>query len=185
MSRLAPLLILLLALAGCGAEPPAAARFQAPSSTPAPASVASPAPPPPPHAALAASATPVVLATVPEERAVTLAAAVGAPFQLGLGEMLPIDDSGLSVKFTAVPEDSRCPADARCIWQGRAVVTLEVHAADAPLQALTLAIPGDLTPDAPELQAVGGYTLRLVDLAPYPATTGGDPGPYVVTLVLE
>jgi hypothetical protein len=56
---------------------------------------------------------------------------------------------------------------------------------DGETHAFSLAIPGDLTPDAPELQTFGAYSLRMLDLAPYPAGPGGAPEPYVVTLVLE
>jgi hypothetical protein len=31
-----------------------------------------------------------------------------------------------SIRFASVNEDSRCPVDARCIWEGKIDVTLEV-----------------------------------------------------------
>jgi hypothetical protein len=176
MPRLILALALTLALAACGAAPQAP-RFGAGAATPAAA-----APPP--------AATPVaVLATLPQGvPADLLAQAVGVPFELPLGEAIAVGDSGISVRLTAVAEDSRCPEDARCIWPGRAVVTVEVAVPGVEAQALTLAIPGDLTPDAPALQPLGPFTLRLVDLSPYPGAPGaaGAPAPhYVATLVVE
>lgn len=161
MVRLSLLIAILLALAGCAA-PPRTPRFEA------------------------ATATPEVIIALPTGvPADLLAAVVGVPFEVPLGGSFAVGDAGVRVSFSAVPEDSRCPDGARCLWQGRAVVGVEVLAGAAPAQTFTLAIPGDLTPDAPEAIAVGPYTLRLVDLAPYPAAPGAAGGPYVATFVLE
>lgn len=168
MPRPLALTLILLALAGCGAAPRVPPRTGA---------VATAAP---------AAATPEVLAVLPTgEPAALVAGAVGAPFEVPLGGQFAIGDSGLTVGFSAVAEDSRCPDGAQCLWQGRAVIALDVAAGDGPIERLTLGVPGGLTPDAPEARAVGPYTLRLIDLAPYPAAPGVEAGPYVATLVLE
>lgn len=172
MLRLLPLLVILIALAGCGPAPPRVPpRLEASVPT---------------VVAEAATAAPEVLAVLPEGDPTDLIAPViGVPFEVPLGGQFAIGDTGVTVGFSAVPEDSRCPDGARCLWQGRAVVAVDVVAGDRPIERFTLAIPGDLTPDAPEAHAVGPYTLRLIDLAPYPAAPGDDPGPFVATLVLE
>jgi len=46
------------------------------------------------------------------------------PFKVKVGEAVRVAD--LLVKFAAVPSDSRCPPDVNCIWEGDAVVRLEV-----------------------------------------------------------
>lgn len=159
------LLVLLLALSACGGAPRVPPRLEA---------------------GAAPTAAPAVRVVVPEgDPADLLEGAVGTPFTLTLGEQIAIGDTGLTLAFSAVAEDSRCPEGARCLWQGRAVVTIEALAAGQEIQALTLAIPGDVTPDAPEAQALGPYTLRLLNLTPYPGAPGADREPYVVELVLE
>lgn len=103
---------------------------------------------------------------------------------LALGERLAIPGGQLS--FDAVIEDSRCPADAQCIWAGRVVVagTLTPDGAD-PI-AFSLGLPGGITPDAPLSQELGPLRLTIVDVAPYPATSGGPAAEnYTLTLRLE
>lgn len=180
--RALTLALAALALAGCGGAPrvPPDVRAGAPTAAAAIETTA------PTALAAVATAAPAVLATLPSAvPADLLAAAVGVPFEVPLGGSFAVGDTGVTVGFSAVPEDSRCPDGVQCLWQGRAVVSVEVVDGDAAIESFTLAIPGDLTPDAPEAHAVGPYTLRLLDLAPYPAAPGGSPGPYVATLVLE
>lgn len=180
MARFSLLILTLFALAGCGAPPRAPTRY-APSAGAAATPEAAVTP-----LAGAPAATPEVIIVLPTGvPADLLAAVVGVPFKVPLGGSFALGDTGLTVTFSAVAEDSRCPDGTRCLWQGRAVVSVEVLAGEAPVQTLTLAIPGDLTPDAPESLAVGPYTLRLVDLAPYPAAPNSAGGPHVATFVLE
>lgn len=110
---------------------------------------------------------------------------MGKPFELALGEKLYLPAADLTLRFVSVLEDSRCPADVQCIWAGRVVVVIEARADEEAPQELTLGLPGGITPDAPEQQALGAYTIRLVSVDPYPATSGGPPLDYVVTLIVE
>ena len=43
---------------------------------------------------------------------------------LGVGESAVVD--GVSVTFDGVEEDSRCPPDAVCVWEGVAFVALDL-----------------------------------------------------------
>lgn len=49
-------------------------------------------------------------------------------FSLKLNEIAKLSEGGLQLKLTGIPEDSRCPEDANCIWEGE--VRLFVEAAD-------------------------------------------------------
>jgi hypothetical protein len=167
-------LLVAAILAGCGA---AAGRAPVALTTAAPPTAAAHEPTP---EALRTTAPPAATATptAPEGR-------VGEPFELALGEERSIAGADLTLRFEAVIEDSRCPADAQCIWAGRAVVAIEARAGAGAPETLTLGLPGGITPDAPELQAAGAHTVRLLSLDPYPATSGGPPLPYVATLIVE
>ena len=46
------------------------------------------------------------------------------PFMIKLHQRLSIDD--LDVEFSEI-EDSRCPSDVTCIWEGRASVTFRIY----------------------------------------------------------
>ena len=59
----------------------------------------------------------------------TAAITLGQPFELALGATARVPDSPHSVTFEAVPQDSRCPAGAMCVWAGEATVRLRVISA--------------------------------------------------------
>jgi len=50
---------------------------------------------------------------------------VGEEFTLALGESVGIDQKNVIVAFEKVVEDSRCPMNARCIWEGNARIALK------------------------------------------------------------
>jgi hypothetical protein len=49
----------------------------------------------------------------------------GEEFTLALGESVGIEQKGVIVKFETVIEDSRCPMNARCIWEGNARISIK------------------------------------------------------------
>ncbi|MBP7775502.1 MAG: hypothetical protein KA371_00055 [Acidobacteria bacterium] len=91
-------------------------------------------------------------------------ASLDRQFTLAPGETAHIESTSLSVQFTGVGDDSRCPVDVDCIQAGSALVRItvmdgrarrdyELHTADAsPLRH------GDLT-------------IALVELAPEPRSS--------------
>jgi len=56
---------------------------------------------------------------------------LGAEFTLALGESVGIDQTGVIVEFKEVVEDSRCPMNARCIWEGNARIAIQVSGVTA------------------------------------------------------
>ncbi len=105
----------------------------------------------------------------------------GAPFTLARGESATLD--GMDITFDAVTEDSRCPEDVDCVWQGRATIRLALRAGDEAGDALP-AIMG-MTNESVPVEALGHrFTLRA--LTPYPGASGAPGGASVeATLVVE
>jgi hypothetical protein len=52
---------------------------------------------------------------------------LGDPFHVQQGESVELTQ-GVNLKFIEVTNDSRCPADVSCIWQGEAVLEIELLA---------------------------------------------------------
>lgn len=81
-----------------------------------------------------------------------------------------IAGNDLSLCFTSVESDSRCPANAMCIWAGTAICNFtfikngDLH----QLKLATLAVPG-----TPKDTTVAGFKIEFVNLHPYPGTTNG------------
>lgn len=64
-------------------------------------------------------------------------AVLGERFSLDTGETVPVADTGLRVTYAELVEDSRCPPEATCVWEGDAVVRLTLDAAgEEPAEAV-------------------------------------------------
>uniref|UniRef100_UPI00404884E6 hypothetical protein n=1 Tax=Roseivirga sp. TaxID=1964215 RepID=UPI00404884E6 len=82
----------------------------------------------------------------------------GGEFYLKLNQPVTLIDGSI-LELTSV-EDSRCPEELECIWEGRAAITLnwkreenfELQLNDVEYQA----------------EIVQQYTLSLIELTPYP-----------------
>jgi hypothetical protein len=95
--------------------------------------------------------------------ATTPSVAVGSEFQLRPSESVSVETTDLSVRFELVTGDSRCPADAICVWQGDATAVFSVKVGAASSTSLTLHTTGE-----GRRGSADGFTLTLVRLDPYP-----------------
>ena len=103
---------------------------------------------------------------------------INRQFTLAPGEAAAIEDTGLRVQFVGVTSDSRCPADAVCVWAGDAVAAVRLFDGDARREA-------DLhTHDAAQASVThGDVRIALVELQPYPfSSRPTQPSDYRVTL---
>ena len=91
-------------------------------------------------------------------------------FILYAGESVAIAGEDLRMKFVEVSEDSRCPKDVTCIWEGRVTAVVEISM-DGSSQQLELSQPG-LT-DAPARKTHQGYELAC-RVEPYPEKAEGE-----------
>lgn len=104
--------------------------------------------------------------TVPLDRSFTLAP----------GETAGIERAGVRVQFNGVEGDSRCPADAVCVWGGDALVLVSVLSSEG--QADYELHTGDMQP-----VRHGELTIALEELSPYPFSSRTiDPSEYRATL---
>ena len=95
--------------------------------------------------------------------------------KIALSQQITLADKALTVTFKQIEEDSRCPADAHCIWAGQATISIEVSAPDNPPAILTLTMPGGV-PQLSPFAAISsdnkivyaGYVIQLIGLEPYP-----------------
>ncbi|MFX1535533.1 MAG: hypothetical protein ACFFDI_15005 [Promethearchaeota archaeon] len=102
----------------------------------------------------------------PEPQDVTL----NTPFNLKIGESVDIESVGIRVTFFAVTQDSRCPLDVTCVWEGDVTVVVTI--------VLNGLHQGNFVLDRNNMHkaSFGGiYYVKLVELSPYPETT--DPIP--------
>ena len=117
--------------------------------------------------ALLAGWMPVVAcATAPSAPVERPAAETDTAITLGVGQTAAPEGAPAAVTLTDVHDDSRCPADATCVWAGDAAVTLEVRPAGGDAERVVLRLN---TPDARSARAAG-LLLRFESLEPQPRT---------------
>ena len=103
-------------------------------------------------------------------------------FQLQLHEPAIIID-GPEISILNI-EDSRCPSDVTCVWEGEVKISVYVVKDKNPLGNFTLTSrAGDKNMAT---QTVDGYSIRVIEVNPYPVSTKQIPlSDYVVTLVVS
>ena len=98
-----------------------------------------------------------------EKQPVGPSAPLNQQFTLPRGETISIDRTSVRLQFVEVSGDSRCPADAFCVWAGDA--TVHVRALDAGADADYTLHTGDASRTAATHRQL---RIELVQLAPYP-----------------
>ena len=91
-------------------------------------------------------------------------------------------DSMLQLTVLDAIEDSRCPFDVTCVWEGTVSVQVNLIKDDRNLGNHTIRL-GENEDDK---QIFDGYFVKLVDVEPYPlSTTSIKPSDYVLTFLVS
>lgn len=102
---------------------------------------------------------------------------LGEMFSLELGSSTMVD--GHMLRFDHITEDSRCPSDVDCVWEGRATVSLS-FITGGEMENVQMSIPGfvgmDSEPRDLQRATVQVYTLELLQLDPYPQVESREVG---------
>jgi len=107
----------------------------------------------------------------------------GTDVNIPYGRTVDLDGGALQVTFVSVQEDSRCPMEVMCVWQGRAVTVFRATVDGVDQGEINLVLLGLTATRSGNTTAVGQYTLRLDTLEPYPkASQRTPPEQYVATL---
>ena len=104
-----------------------------------------------------------------------------AEIELAVGEERSIPGTSLRLRLLDVVEDSRCPVDVTCVWEGNAAVEIGLAAGSGPTHVHVLH-----TVLEPRAVDFGGVRVTLVGVAPEPHE--GEPIPaedYVASLRVE
>ena len=98
----------------------------------------------------------------------------GETFELGLGKTMQLKGKKLTVEFTEVKQDSRCPEGVNCVRAGEVVFVLKAGAQSHTLTQENKK-PVSVTAD--------GYKYTVDAVMPYPkSTVKKDPKAYVLQM---
>lgn len=76
------------------------------------------------------------------------------------------EQNNIDVKFLNVTDDSRCPSDVTCIWQGKSTITVNVVKSGQNIGNFSLT--SGLGDNNATVQILDGYFLHLTKIEPYP-----------------
>jgi hypothetical protein len=81
---------------------------------------------------------------------------------------------GARLTFAEVLEDSRCPTDVTCIWQGQAVLAFNLQTVKGSSSDFEIVYQG-----RPATESVEGYTITVTSVQPHPRSSPSiDPSDY-------
>ncbi|MHA1966513.1 MAG: hypothetical protein ACW964_01800 [Candidatus Hodarchaeales archaeon] len=92
-------------------------------------------------------------------------AQIDTEISLYIGETVIINDHGITLKFVDVLDDSRCPSDVECFWEGTVSLIINIQYNSQNL--------GNYILNSSNLHKASfmGYFVRLKVLEPYPIST--------------
>jgi len=88
---------------------------------------------------------------------------LGDEFLLSFNHEIQIKGEALVIKFSSVPEDTRCPKDVICVWEGNAHIVLLLNKSDN--------IDLNSTLPSNEKTYKNSYKITLLEVQPIPIST--------------
>ncbi len=123
----------------------------------------------------------VILFTGCNDNPLTATASLNNDFKIKYGESIYIPGENLTIVFSNVVADSRCPEGAMCEWQGTAEIKLYIRQGnDSKIDTVQTNLPQSVVSIG---EANNSYLFEVKDLTPYPKVNGKiNKQDYVLTL---
>lgn len=86
---------------------------------------------------------------------------------IGINKTAKIPNSKINLEFKNIVEDSRCPIDVTCVWEGIAIVYVNVNSGKQT-EDFQVATRDFQPKSANKSFSFSGYRFTLTDLKPYP-----------------
>lgn len=101
--------------------------------------------------------------------------------KINLEKQVKIPNSKITLKFKEVTEDSRCPVDVTCVWEGVATVNIEANSGNQTMN-FSVGTRDFSAKNISKSFSFSGYRFTVTELVPQP---GGKPQATSVTLKYE
>lgn len=100
---------------------------------------------------------------------------------LKFGDKAVINSDGVIVRFLSVTEDSRCPSDVTCVWQGKASVIINININGLDLGNYEFSTDGNKN-----IINVNEYHIQLTSIEPYPESSKGfEKSDYILKFIVS
>lgn len=105
------------------------------------------------------------------------------PFQLKINQVAFIKSENIKIIFINVTEDSRCPSDVECIWEGQVTIVINIFLNNQFIGEFDLTSRGV---DGLVIKEFDGYSISLIKVEPYPISTQIiELSDYIVTFIVS
>jgi hypothetical protein len=106
-----------------------------------------------------------ILASCAQDPIISRKVLLNEQFIVKAGQQVVIKGEKLSVQFSSVQNESRCPTGVQCVWEGNAAISIQVSKKrKKPVQAIL----NTNTAIQPNELAYNKYRIKLLGLNPYP-----------------
>ena len=85
-------------------------------------------------------------------------------FQLELGECISLKGEEFHICFDSVVEDSRCPPNVQCIWEGRLVIALIATTETGISQKIQV---GDIFYEETNSTTIDDFLISAIEIEPH------------------
>jgi hypothetical protein len=112
-----------------------------------------------------------------------LPAELDTPFALTFSKTASLEDGKVLIEFADVTEDSRCPVNVTCVWEGQATVALDISREGKSPRSVALTSRAGHEELA--VADIDGYSLRLVKVEPPKTREKIELDEYIITLTIS
>lgn len=120
-----------------------------------------------------------------EPKTVKPCGVLGQPFEVAIDKSTAIPAQKLDVSFERVTEDSRCPKDVNCVWSGQIGVEIGLKKATKKLGTANLTVQGSRYITPKSIGKIGGYWIKLIEVAPERGPQNAPGTEQRVTLIVQ
>lgn len=112
-----------------------------------------------------------------------LQAELDTPITLAFSKIASVEDEKILIEFADLTEDSRCPVNVTCVWEGQATVALNISLDGKELGSISLTSRAGHEKLA--IADIEGYSIRLQKVDPPKTKDEIELDEYIVTLIVS
>jgi hypothetical protein len=110
-------------------------------------------------------------------------AGLDTPFNLRFGQTASIEEEEIVIRFADVTEDSRCPVNVTCVWEGQ--VTTALNISIARKEPTVCSLTGRAGHEELASADIDGYSIKLLKVEPPKTKDKIDLAEYIITLIVS
>ncbi len=110
-------------------------------------------------------------------------AKLDTPIALAFSKIASVEDEKILVEFADLTEDSRCPVNVTCVWEGQVTVALNISIDGTELGSLNLTSRAGHEKLAHA--DINGYSIRLAKVKPPKTQDEIELSEYIITLLIS